>query len=180
MIIYFISRWRLYPRFLSALMLFWFLNVCFCYSCCFKLYHYHTYCFWMSQLDSCNFCWFLCLQEPLFICIHWWCCILFFINISPSLYWLHVPGEIIGHVDHEPFYQRRDFFRPFILYLKRSNVVEPCLSNVLCVGFMIIRSCCSSTKVAYLKVSYQVIFLFFIFFVNSIFITNCIFFWFHF
>lgn len=72
------------------------------------------------------------------------------------------------------------FFRPFILYLKRSNVVEPCLSNVLCVGFMIIRSCCSSTKVAYLKVSYQVILLFFIFFVNSIFITNCIFFLFHF
>lgn len=72
------------------------------------------------------------------------------------------------------------FFRPFILYLKRSNVVEPCLSKVPCVGFIIIRSCCSSTKVAYLKVSYQVIFLFFIFFVNSIFITNCIFFWFHF
>lgn len=72
------------------------------------------------------------------------------------------------------------FFRPFILYLKRSNVVEPCLSKVPCVGFMIIRSCCSSTKVAYLKVSYQVIFLFFIFFVNSIFITNCIFFLFHF
>lgn len=68
------------------------------------------------------------------------------------------------------------FFRPFILYLKRSNVVEPCLSKVPCVGFIIIRSCCSSTKVAYLKVSYQVIFLFFIFFVNSIFITNCIFF----
>lgn len=68
------------------------------------------------------------------------------------------------------------FFRPFILYLKRSNVVEPCLSKVPCVGFMIIRSCCSSTKVAYLKVSYQVIFLFFIFFVNSIFITNCNFF----
>lgn len=72
------------------------------------------------------------------------------------------------------------FFRPFILYLKRSNVVEPCLSKVPCVGFIIIRSCCSSTKVAYLKVSYQVIFLFFIFFVNSIFITNCIFFLFHF
>lgn len=72
------------------------------------------------------------------------------------------------------------FFRPFILYLKRFNVVEPCLSKVPCVGFMIIRSCCSSTKVAYLKVSYQVIFLFFIFFVNSIFITNCIFFLFHF
>lgn len=72
------------------------------------------------------------------------------------------------------------FFRPFILYLKRSNVVEPCLSKVPCVGFIIIRSCCSSTKVAYLKVSYQVILLFFIFFVNSIFITNCIFFWFHF
>lgn len=72
------------------------------------------------------------------------------------------------------------FFRPFILYLKRSNVVEPCLSKVPCVGFMIIRSCCSSTKVAYLKVSYQVILLFFIFFVNSIFITNCIFFLFHF
>lgn len=72
------------------------------------------------------------------------------------------------------------FFRPFILYLKSSNVVEPCLSKVPCVGFMIIRSCCSSTKVAYLKVSYQVIFLFFIFFVNSIFITNCIFFLFHF
>lgn len=71
------------------------------------------------------------------------------------------------------------FFRPFILYLKRSNVVEPCLSKVPCVGFIIIRSCCSSTKVAYLKVSYQVILLFFIFFVNSIFITNCIFF-FHF
>lgn len=68
------------------------------------------------------------------------------------------------------------FFRPFILYLKRSNVVEPCLSKVPCVGFIIIRSCCSSTKVAYLKVSYQVILLFFIFFVNSIFITNCIFF----
>lgn len=68
------------------------------------------------------------------------------------------------------------FFRPFILYLKRSNVVEPCLSKVPCVGFMIIRSCCSSTKVAYLKVSYQVILLFFIFFVNSIFITNCNFF----
>lgn len=72
------------------------------------------------------------------------------------------------------------FFRPFILYLKRSNVVEPCLSKVPCVGFIIIRSCCSSTKVAYLKVSYQVILLFFIFFVNSIFITNCIFFLFHF
>lgn len=72
------------------------------------------------------------------------------------------------------------FFRPFILYLKRSNVVEPCLSKVPCVGFIIIRSCCSSTKVAYLKVSYQVILLFFIFFVNSIFITNCIFFFFHF
>lgn len=72
------------------------------------------------------------------------------------------------------------FFRPFILYLKRSNVVEPCLSKVPCVGFLIIRSCCSSTKVAYLKVSYQVILLFFIFFVNSIFITNCIFFLFHF
>lgn len=72
------------------------------------------------------------------------------------------------------------FFRPFILYLKRFNVVEPCLSKVPCVGFMIIRSCCSSTKVAYLKVSYQVILLFFIFFVNSIFITNCIFFLFHF
>lgn len=72
------------------------------------------------------------------------------------------------------------FFRPFILYLKRSNVVEPCLSKVPCVGFIIIRSCCSSTKVAYLKVSYQVIFLFFIFFVNSIFITNCIFFLIHF
>lgn len=71
------------------------------------------------------------------------------------------------------------FFRLFILNLKRSNVVEPCLSKVPCVGFIIIRSCCSSTKVAYLKVSYQVIFLFFIFFVNSIFITNCIFF-FHF
>lgn len=68
------------------------------------------------------------------------------------------------------------FFRPFILYLKRSNVVEPCLSKVPCVGFIIIRSCCSSTEVAYLKVSYQVILLFFIFFVNSIFITNCIFF----
>lgn len=72
------------------------------------------------------------------------------------------------------------FFRPFILYLKRFNVVEPCLSKVPCVGFIIIRSCCSSTKVAYLKVSYQVILLFFIFFVNSIFITNCIFFLFHF
>lgn len=72
------------------------------------------------------------------------------------------------------------FFRLFILYLKRSNVVEPCLSKVPCVGFIIIRSCCSSTKVAYLKVSYQVILLFFIFFVNSIFITNCIFFLFHF
>lgn len=72
------------------------------------------------------------------------------------------------------------FFRPFILYLKRSNVVEPCLSKVPCVGFIIIRSCCSSTKVAYLKVSYQVILLFFIFFVNSIFITNCIFFLIHF
>lgn len=72
------------------------------------------------------------------------------------------------------------FFRPFILYLKRSNVVEPCLSKVPCVGFIIIRSCCSSTKVAYLKVSYQVILLFFIFFVNSIFITNCIFVLFHF
>lgn len=68
------------------------------------------------------------------------------------------------------------FFRPFILYLKRSNVVEPCLSNVPCVGFIIIRSCCSSTKVAYLKVSYQVILLFFIFFVNSIFITTVYFF----
>lgn len=72
------------------------------------------------------------------------------------------------------------FFRPFILYLERSNVVEPCLSKVPCVGFIIIRSCCSSTKVAYLKVSYQVILLFFIFFVNSIFITNCNFFLFHF
>lgn len=69
------------------------------------------------------------------------------------------------------------FFRPFILYLKRSNVVEPCLSKVPCVGFIIIRSCCSSTKVAYLKVSLNIksFFYFSFFFVNSIFITNCIF-----
>lgn len=86
--IYFIHvfRWHLYPWYSSKLMLFWFFNVSFCYSCCSK--QYHMYCFWVSQLNSCIFffCLFLCLQEPVLICMHWWSCILFLMNISRSLY----------------------------------------------------------------------------------------------
>lgn len=165
MIIYFISRWRLYPRFLSALMLFWFLSVCFCYSCCFKLYHYHMYCFWMSQLALilvifADF--YVYKSHYLYVSIGGvvFCFSLIFHQVCTSYMYQE---KSLDMLIMNCFIRGEIFFRPFILYLKRSNVVEPCLSKVPCVGFIIIRSCCSSTKVAYLKVSYQVIFLFFIF-----------------